>query len=68
MLKLMPTCAVAGIGTATTNAKSIAPKSNLFMSLPPSEMVKLRMTDAALANALQILCHQIHHNKIRKYL
>jgi hypothetical protein len=36
--------------------------------LPPSEMVKLRMTDAALANALQILCHQIHHNKIRKYL
>jgi hypothetical protein len=29
------TCAIVGIATEITNAKSIAPKSNFFMLFPP---------------------------------
>jgi hypothetical protein len=35
--KLMPifTCAIVGIGTTITNAKSIVPKSNFFILFSP---------------------------------
>jgi hypothetical protein len=32
---LIPTCAMVGIGTTITNAKSIVAKSTLFILLPP---------------------------------
>ena len=35
ILMLIPTCAIVGIGTTMTNAKSIVPKSNFFILLPP---------------------------------
>jgi 4-diphosphocytidyl-2C-methyl-D-erythritol kinase len=35
MLTLMFTAAIVGIGTTLTNAKSIVPKSNFFILLPP---------------------------------
>jgi hypothetical protein len=34
-LKLILTPAIVGIGTTSTNAKSIVPKSNFFILLPP---------------------------------
>jgi len=35
-LTFIPTCAMVGIGTTITNAKSTVPKSNFFILLPPS--------------------------------
>jgi hypothetical protein len=34
-LMRISTAAIVGIGTTITNAKSIAPKSNFFILLPP---------------------------------
>jgi hypothetical protein len=34
-LMCISTCAIVGIGMTITNAKSIVPKSNFFILLPP---------------------------------
>jgi hypothetical protein len=37
----MSTAAIVGIGTTITNAKSIVPKSNFFIVLPPTHFQEL---------------------------
>ena len=39
ILTFIRTCAMVGIGTTLTNAKRIIPKSNLFIFLPPANMI-----------------------------
>jgi hypothetical protein len=48
ILTFIPTCAMVGIGTTITNAKSIVPKSNFFILLSPLSITVLPLISLSL--------------------
>ena len=49
------TCAIVGIGTEITNAKTIAPKSNFFILLPPLSIPDAFSSRAGVVGVVRIM-------------
>jgi len=67
MLMLISTLAIVGIGKASTNAKNIIPKSNVFILLPPLFLAETssRQKEPWISLLSRAATHQVYQNQYR---